>query len=1048
MLGIPILDRRRRVMTPRERFQGLLKQLFQYDVADLDFGIYRVLNLRREVIDQYIATDLLAALDQRLGSGVLGTRARAAADVEQAADAVKAALGDDAIDPQGKLQDAYAATPLGKRYLETLSQGEGALDTAGLERTVMSHLYGFFSRYYDDGDFMSKRRYSQLQKFIVPYNGEEILLHWANNDQYYVKTADRFTAYRFRHLGVEVAFELRATEAARDNNKEDDLYFVPLPAQTTLEDGVVTVPFERRPLKDSDGVPKRRRNDAQSSILTSAGEKLGDVLQQLDSNVRLKLSQEWPGTSGQGQPVSVLQHHLMTYTSRNTSDFFVHRDLRRFLEGELDFYLKNEVLNLADLSSGSPPQWGAAYELVTVIRSVAQDIIALLAQVEDFQRRMFEKRKLVLETHYCIAASFLPQEHVDAVLACDALWSEWQSDLSLADRFPDILEPDGEARATARRLALEANPTMLIDTRHLERSDEEALLGAFDDLDSVVDGVLVQGENFQALNLLAARHKGAVDIVYIDPPYNTSGSEILYKNSYKHSSWLTLMANRLSASRKLLADDAVQCTLIDDAESAHLHMLLERIFGRENYLATVPIRSKPQGRAVPSGFSPNHEYGIFHRASPKGKVGRLPRGERQLQRYRERDEEGIFTWANFRKTGSDSRRWQRPRSFYPIYVGDGGVVTVPDMTWDDQAQSWVVAAEPFGEVVWPIDEDEDERVWTMGWQRAQRESADVLEGRRVNDAWEIYRKYRPNQTGALPGTWWDSPKYSASESGTKVLKDMMGREVFSYPKSIHAVEDCLRASGLSDEDLVLDYFGGSGTTAHAVMNLNREDGGRRKFIVVEMGAYFDSVLLPRVKKASFAPEWRDGKPIRFNTQTEVAGSPRIIQYAILESYDDSLENIALATAPDEIYADSEYVLRYMLDFESTQSVVAMGSDYLASPLTLTLQVSNGAYVVPVTPDIPTTFALLLGLHIRRRIAVEDEGRKYVVHEGLVGDRATVVVWRDIAGWAHQDYERDKEFISVQPWIAEANELFVNGDSLLPGAQSLDGLFRDLMFARL
>jgi adenine-specific DNA-methyltransferase len=1033
-------------MTPRERFQGLLKQLFQYDVADLDFGIYRVLNPRRDVINQFIETDLLALLDKRLASGVLGARARAAAEVKDAADAVRSALGDDAIGADGALKEAYAATPLGREYLDALALGEGALDSAGLELSVMNHLYGFFSRYYDDGDFMTKRRYSQLQKFIVPYNGEEVLLHWANNDQYYIKSSDRFIDYRFRQLDVEVVFELRNAETARDNNKDDDLYFFPLASEIALREGVLTIPFQRRPLMESDGIPKTRRNDAQSSIIAASVGKLSKAIRKLDQDIFLKLTRAWRAINGQAQPISVLQHHILTYTGRNTHDFFVHKGLGRFLERELDFYLKNEVLNLSDLASGTPPQWEAAYELVTVIRSIAQDIINFLAQVEDFQKRMFEKRKLVLSTHYCLAASLLANDHLELVVNCDDLWFEWQRDLGLAEHFPGLSREDVDQRLEARREALNANPTMLIDTRHFTKRDEDTLLSSFDDLDGMTDGVLVEGENFQALNLLASRHKGSVQVVYIDPPYNTSGSEILYKNSYKHSTWLTMMENRLIASRTLFADDAVQCTLIDDAENPYLHVLLEKFFGRENYLATVVIRSKPQGRAVPSGFSPNHEYGIFHRVSPEGEVGRLPRGERQLRRYPERDEDGIFTWTNFRKTGSDSRRSQRPRSYYPVYVDEAGNITVPDMTWDEGAQIWTAAAEAFGEAVWPIDENQDERVWTTGWQRAQRESAGGLVARRVDDAWQIYRKYRPNQVGALPGTWWDAAKYSASESGTKVLKDIMGTEVFSYPKSIYAVEDCLRACGIGEEDLVLDYFGGSGTTAHAVINLNRQDGGRRKFIVVEMGPFFETALLPRVKRLAFAPEWRDGKAVRFNNETERAGSPRLIQYMSLESYDDSLENIELVSAPQDMYSDTNYVLKYMLDFESRQSVVTMGSAHLLRPLSLSFKANKGSQSAKVTPDIPTSFALMLGLHIESRVAAYDKERKYIVHRGLVGDRVTVVIWRDIDEWEQADYEQDRDFVQSQGWIEGADDVLVNGDSLLPGARSLDGLFRELMFA--
>lgn len=250
--------------------------------------------------------------------------------------------------------------------------------------------------------------------------------------------------------------------------------------------------------------------------------------------------------------------------------------------------------------------------------------------------------------------------------------SEWEQLHGLSEANPALRNRTRTERFAARRQVLDDRPTLMIDTRQFEQSFTDRLLSGYEDLDAAIDGLLLQGDNFHALTLLAAPYARKVAAVYIDPPYNTSGSEILYKNSYKHSTWLTLIANRLHASRGLIAADAIQCTMIDDAESARLHLLLNQEFGSDRYLATVPIRSKPQGRAVPPGFSPNHEYAIFHALSVEARVGRLPRGERQLLRYRERDEKGIFTWANFRKTGSDSLRTDRRKSFYPVYVHASG----------------------------------------------------------------------------------------------------------------------------------------------------------------------------------------------------------------------------------------------------------------------------------------------------------------------------------------------------------------------------------------
>lgn len=212
-----------------------------------------------------------------------------------------------------------------------------------------------------------------------------------------------------------------------------------------------------------------------------------------------------------------------------------------------------------------------------------------------------------------------------------------------------------------------------------------------------------------------------------------------------------------------------------------------------------------------AGFSQNHEYAVFYANSIETAVGRLPRDENRLARYAERDEDGIFAWANLRGTGANSYRKDRPKLFYPIWIeATGAAITVPSLEWRESDGAWVaLTPAPVGyEIILPIDEDGIERVWTLGWERAQREATTELSAKKANGKWQVHRKYRPNQDGALPGTWWADPKYSASESGTKVLQDIIGdNSTFSYPKSIFTVEDCIRSTGLGSSGTTLDFFG-------------------------------------------------------------------------------------------------------------------------------------------------------------------------------------------------------------------------------------------------
>jgi len=256
----------------------------------------------------------------------------------------------------------------------------------------------------------------------------------------------------------------------------------------------------------------------------------------------------------------------------------------------------------------------------------------------------------------------------------------------------------------------------------------------------------------------------------------------------------------------------------------------------------------------------------------------------------------------------------------------------------------------------------------------------------------------------------------------------------------------------------MDYFAGSGTTGHAVINLNREDAstgsaqasGRRKFILVEMGEYFDTVLLPRIKKVAFSPEWKDGKPKRLATQEEFERGPRIVKVIRLESYEDALNNITFDEESGQQALDlfgDEYLLRYMLRWESKRSETFLDVEQLQSPFSYKLHIHRDGETREQPVDLPETFNYLLGLDVHTRKVYHNNGRRYLVYRGTTRDGRTVaVIWRETAGWEQEDYERDREFVAAQKMAEGADEVYVNGDSLIPGARSLDGLFKARMFA--
>ena len=311
-----------------------------------------------------------------------------------------------------------------------------------------------------------------------------------------------------------------------------------------------------------------------------------------------------------------------------------------------------------------------------------------------------------------------------------------------------------------------------------------------------------------------------------------------------------------------------------------------------------------------------------------------------------------------------------------------------------------------------------------------------------------YKMYRGDTS--VPKTWWDDSKYAAGFYGTVLLKNMFGDNEFDFPKSPSLVEDCLRASGLKDGDFALDYFAGSGTTAHAVVNINREGGGRRKFILAEVGDHFNTILLPRIKKVIYSPEWKDGKPSRKAASEELVYGPRLVKYQRIESYEDALGNIKFENKGG-LSLDS-FTPRYELELTSRDCPTRLIDTGLESPFSYSLELvvgstEDGQPTRTETADLPETFAWLTGFRVKTRRVLMDGDRRYLVQRGTLKDRTTTVIWRDIADWGETDYGRDCEFIEQNKLTEGAERVLLNGSTTLQHAESLNPLFGNAMFSK-
>ena len=1044
-----------------ERLKAILREMFQLDRGDLDFGLYRIMNLKAAEIEAFLDHDLLPQVKTALAGNTTDRLAEWEKELAQAHERARS-LG---VDPE--------TTPMVCDLRERIYEAKA---DAAAETDVYNHLANFFARYYDEGDFMSLRRYSGggHTTYLIPYDGEEVKLHWANADQYYIKSTENYAAYVFTvGTGTEkrrVRFEIANADNEQDNVKETNgkqrrfLLAAGKDVETVeLNGGDLIIRFEHRPLTEQE-----------KKTCPGNGNKQQDQINQAARQRILKaLKPDWVALLAGSSPTennpdrTVLDKHLAAYTAKNSFDYFIHKDLGGFLRRELDFYLKSDVLNLDDLALGDAARLNRALARMRAVRHVADKIIAFLAQLEDYQKQLWLKKKFVLDTHYCVTLDRVQETLYAEIAANDAQREEWVNLFAIdaGNNEPTDSSPlppgagQGEGAPYTNPLTVEflkTNPYLVLDTRHFDRDFTDRLLAALSEagpLDEQLDGLLIHGENFQALNLLQTRYREQVQCVYIDPPYNTDASEILYKNGYKSSSWLSFLESRIRASQKLLADDGILCLTIDDFEFHRCRLLLEDLFSRELLLGVVAIRNNPSGRSTGKGFSIAHEYALFFGKSEAAAIGRLSHSEKQLSRYKFKDKRGAFEWVNFRKHGgANANRWARPKLFYPIFVSNDGV-RFPQATWNNEANQWELNEKPLAHetILYPVAPDGSEKTWKWGLDTSKAAIEQFCVKRDQTGGLGVYRKARLNKQGTLPMTVWDKSEHSSTEYGTNLLRRMFGEsEKFSFPKSIHATVDSLLVSKASASSHVLDYFAGSGTTGHAVINLNREDGGRRKYMLVEVGHHFDTVLLPRLKKVVHSPDWKDGKPVSRK------GITQFFKYVRLESYEDTLDSLEL-TPPDSAQQDllarnpalaEDYRLRYALGEETTGSACLLGKHF-TDPFAYTLSAVRDGTRREVHVDLPETFNYLIGLRVESRRRMD--GVLAITGTDAEG-RTCLILWRNLhktnnatlSNWFNQHRENFKN----------PNIIYTNGDHNLNAlkrknetwiAKTIEPIFRELTF---
>ena len=949
-----------------EAFRKKLQEIFMMDHAELDFGIYRILNHKRNQINDFLDNQLLPQVEQTLKEYVK-TDDSLQQELTKAIEGCKN-LG---IDPD--------TNPKVQQLRQQIAQSSTGIDD--LQNTVFSRLTQFFSRYYEGGDFVSQRRYKSggNSAYAIPYNGEEVKLYWANYDQYYIKTSEYFKNYTFK---------------LRDGRR---IFFVLVDASTEQNNNKSTEGMERRfdVLRNEEGLPVFEEMDDEFHISFTYELMMKPPKQEIFNKnafeaLSVMIPKSWQDLlvkENVTDKVVLLEKHIKAYTDKNSFDYFIHKDLGGFLSRELDFYIKNEVFVIADLDAA---KLQSQLAVVKAIERVGQKIIDFLAQLENFQKRLWLKKKFVVQSDYCITLDRVPEKYYPEICANDEQRKEWVRLFAI-----DEIKGDMMTEAYCEPLTIEflkQNPLLVLDTKFFSLQFKHKLLADIEGLDEQTNGLLIKSENLQAINLLTRTFSSNVRGCYIDPPFNLGeNADYLYRVDYKDSTWLTLLYDRVLGIKKLLMDDGSIFVRCSHDGNMILRQLLNQTYGQDNYRNEIVLRRAEETKGdlnkqfgTIKSITVNYDNLYWYSKYPNSRFSKIIKPISA--------EKSDAHWHSFWKA------LDRPTMRYEILGIDLSNHYGQWMWEKNRAFAAVKNYEIYQEQFEPKGISLEDY-----WVQTGKSLEFV---KRDGDKIGSIKYWIPPRTETMADTNWLDIKGYANKWGFKTenSEGVLKRVIDSLSEK---------------DDYIIDCFLGSGTTAAVALKL------QRKFIGIDMGDHISKIAYPRLKYVL------NGEKSGISNSCTYRGGG-CFKYIRLEQYEDTLNNLEVNDGfgkPD----NESYVLRYMLDTETRDSLI--NTKDFVRPFDYTIKTTRDNELVDTPVDLVDTFNYLIGLHVDSIHWHKDDNICVVEGTTHIEKEHALVIWRNqdvIKNDDLNDFFRKQDYSTLD---REFDVIYVNGDNTLPNLKS-------------
>ena len=1018
------------------RFVELMTELFQLDEAEaLDFGLYRIIRRHNREVRAFLGEIVVDKETRALRGGrlaeLLDTTFASIDHEAQAGDKLrlKELEKDLGLKPgmtQEQRETLLAQAESIPAIKVLVAEYRSCSETLGLQQTVqqdraevLNRLYQFFSRHYQDGDFIVERRYGKGGARYVKSTGEDTEFHWATEDMYYIKSGDIFTDFPVRLAnGQRLLFtvEPESLQATRAALKPNDKAHYELDAAT--KNGEVI----RLRLK----YVKNAQTEKQKDDIVAAAQKVG--------------------AGGTAENAADIRRWLGRFMARNQSDFFIHKRLKEALSDDLDIFIKTDVLDVDQLLAGAMQQTDLpkrAMKVARIVRDIGGHIIEFLAALEEFQKALWEKKKLVFETRYVITLDRL-ERHCPEWLAKNIALivkqqrKEW-AELGLGDY--------AKAAACIRKipgdLATPASEHYLplpVDTRNFDAAFKWSLLEAVTaatSLEEALDGVVIHSDNWQALNTIQTKYRERIKCCYIDPPYNTGTDGFPYKDAYQHASWMAMIVTRLQVVSPMLNRLGVLFSSIDAVEQLGLRLALDHSLGARNRVEEIIWAQSFTKNQSPT-YSTNHEYvhvyaanldaakadsALFRINKPGAKEllvaideinpqypsiaeveQRIARVMGELdEKFRQGLEEAGIEWSeelqsrspykgikNYRRAeyrdelGSFVPEGQAKNKKAKIWVWYPTDSSMPagkqaDSTRDPSdpnyrfysikhAVSGKACDPPTRGWAWPFKKNPDE----PNRPSFEEKLADQRIAWGKDESVGVLQKTFLNETLSQPAP----SVLNEFSRGDKQLASLFGKEwnqgAFPNPKPSKLICNFIHQSS-GESEIVLDFFGGSGSTWHGALDAQALDGYKRKTILVESASHFELVLLKRLKKISASSDWgkrgsgtkKTGKDGQANS---IDGLGVFLRAQHFEQYDDTLENLDTeikdGESGDLLFENAAFALRYRLN--KVSRALYSGVERFTSPFGYNLKrAEGGGEASSCEVDLVESLPYLLGMDVTR-----------------------------------------------------------------------------------